>query len=142
MVSASHSVANNATIDPALQSLYRKFRAQGRGGLVGFDAASCLAAAKTELLWNLYESAELVRLRWEVDPWADLSWLEQDCFSDRDRTDTYATVDRVGMWGLIGEYLRGDSWHVGDSVWGFIGQDAHVYEQDIKSGTLHALRSY
>lgn len=142
MVSASRPVAIIATINPALLSLYRKFRTQSRGGVVGYDAASCLAAAKTELQWNLYEQAELVRLRWEEDPCADLSWVEQDCFDERYRHETYATVERVGMWGLIGEYLRSGMWHVGDSVWGFIGQDAHVYEQDIKSGTLHALRSY
>jgi hypothetical protein len=45
------------------------------------------------------------------------------------------------MWGLVGEYCVGDSWVTADSCWGFIGQDAHVYEQDIKSQTLEALRS-
>jgi hypothetical protein len=141
MIEASRPKAIIATIDPALLSLYKKFRAQQRGGLVGYDAASCLAAAKTEILWNIYEHADLVRLRWEPDECADISWIDQDCFDDRYRSETLAQIERDGMWGLVGEYRVGDSWVTADSCWGFIGQDAHVYEQDIKSQTLEALRS-
>jgi len=142
MGSASRSVASIiATISPALLSRYKKFRAQWRGGVVGYDAANCLAAARAEILWDLYERADLVRLRWENDDCPDTSWIFQDCFDDQYRTDTLDKIERDGMWGLIGEFRVGDIWLHGDSCWGFVGQDAHVYEEDIKSQTLDVLRS-
>ena len=116
---------------------YRRFRKAGIGGVVGRDAANCLQAARTVLLWERLEAAGLVRLSVEADESYD--WSEEE--RERYGSD--------GAWGVVGGYrtLDGDGWEHGDSVWGFVGYarvdspTENPYVVDIMAQTIDALRT-
>src|SRR5262245_235559 len=138
------------------QSLLRAYRSErkihfaitidtGRAIVAQESAQSAIRTARINLdwaahEWNEFDEPEIgsVRLRFAPDESPDHSWLEQDCYSDRYRADMRDTIDRDGVWGCIGEYFDGEDWQAADSVWGFVGQDAHGYTPDIKAETLQA----
>ena len=116
---------------------YRRFRAAGIGGVVGRDAANCLHAARTVLLWERLEAAGLVRL--SVEPDDSYDWSEEE--RERYGSD--------GAWGVVGSYRTGErgEWEHGDSVWGFVGYASvdspteNPYVIDIMTQTIEALRT-
>jgi hypothetical protein len=132
----------------------------------GFQARWALANARTRLEWDKHEVAEYsngepidakrgnVRLRIVPDDSCSLEDLEGDCFNpetnsdipesrlQRDREEFIATVNREGVWGIIGEYFDGEEWQHGDSCFGFVGEDwQHSgYDTEIMRATLDAAR--
>ncbi len=126
---------------------YQKQRDAGNFMVVGHAAECALRAAHTKIEWDRLEDAGLVKLEWKPDESPDLSWLDQDCYKeDRQgqaiRRQTLETAERDGCWGRMGYYrIHPDgAWEIGDSVWGFIGADAHCYESDIMAETIAELK--
>lgn len=106
------------------------------------------------MTWAEAEAAGLVRINWVPDEHMDIEDLEGDSFNPachpemdpaqlaEERQNFIRKIEWEGVWGRVGEYrLDPDSedWTQADSVWGFVGQDAIGYEDDIKAGTLDAL---
>lgn len=87
------------------------------------------------------DATHCVRIRFEPDELADLSYLDQDEFSDI-RDDEYDRANRDGCWGAIAEYWNevGAEWMHADSIWGFIGDDfeGSGYDDDLKRAALEA----
>jgi len=108
----------------------------------GYHAGHALSAARTNARWQALESAGLVEWRVIPDEMADLSWLDQPEFS-RQRQSEIDRANRLGCWGIAGHYRTepGGKWLVGDSVWGFIGDDWQNsgYDPDIKAETISRL---
>ncbi len=140
-----------------LLQLYRRERARG------FQARWALSNARTRMEWEKHEVAEYssgepsdpkrgnVRLRVVSDETCSLEDLEGDCFNPKanpdisasklhhDRQQFIETVNREGVWGIIGEYFDGERWQHADSCFGFVGNDwEHSgYDTDIMRATLN-----
>src|SRR5262245_17299029 len=106
-------------VSHTLRTLYHRERR------LGFSAWQALRHARIRRTWEHLED-RYVRLRLEPDDGPDLSYLEQGCYQGTREgralaKQTRETVEREGVWGILGEYrlTDGDSWHVADSVWGF-----------------------
>lgn len=114
-----------------LRKLYRRVRENPCSGRVGFAAVDALREARIRLKWDLLESAGYVRIETPYDDDADLSWLEQDCFTGNRGEQAYVKrirelADREGCFGMVAEFrtdLDSEDWEQADSVWGFIGYD-------------------
>lgn len=132
----------------------------------GYNAQHALYNAVTLAQFENLESIGLVRFRWMPDESSCIEDLEGDCFDpasnpgvracdlERRQKEFHETVDRDGVWGLVGQYRplpfqhgEGDivlyyseddqpGWETGDSIWGLVGQDAHMYTADIASQTI------
>jgi hypothetical protein len=113
----------------------------GRYVIIQERASDVLRAVKIRAEWSEAESQDLVRLRVEPDQDLDLSYLDQDCYTDRYRAEVREHAERDGGTGIIGEYYDGETWQSTDSVWGFIGDDwkGSGYDIDIMRATLDAL---
>lgn len=137
----------------------------------GYRAIDALYQAVTLDQFETLEDIGLVRFRWIPDEDFIIENLEGDCFDpacnpdvrpcdlERRRKEFHATIDRDGVWGLVGEYRllplhhgAGDivpyysedeepGWETGESIWGLVGQDAHIYIADIANETMDNLRS-
>lgn len=135
-----------------VRKLYLARRAEG------YNAQAALRDAKILHRFDLAEIAGLVRMEWHPDMHAQIEDLEGDCFNERGnpgvsalrlermRKDFIERVDREGVWGRCGQFRldpfeedEEEGWIDADSCWGFVGQDAHMYEADIMNATLSAL---
>lgn len=103
------------------------------------------------------ESLGLVRLDIRPDDTADMEDLKGDCYNPdvnpdispsrlaREEKEFEDTVNRDGVYGLIGEYRtdEGEEWNHADSCWGFVGEGYKDsgYDTDIMSATISALES-
>lgn len=141
-----------------LQKHYCKARQSGE------TAKSALRTARIQLRWEAAENAGLVRLHWRPDDTCDFDDIF--AYDEKDSREfngglrglkaaqksARSAIDNDGVWGCIGEYRLSASptkwvhghpdmpeWQHGDSVWGFVGQDAHCYLVGIKAQTLEAL---
>jgi hypothetical protein len=84
-------------------------------------------------------AAGCVRATWHPDTDPDHSWLEQDCFDDVFRQVMMEQIEQEGTWGLVVEYRTTTGvWKEADSCWGFIGQDAHDYTDDLLEAGIRA----
>lgn len=74
-----------------------------------------------------------VRMIWEPDYDADLSWAD---------AETLELAERDGCWGLVGQYRvsESDAWRDGDSVWGLVGQYDSGCGSDIADQTVESLK--
>lgn len=135
----------------------------------GMTMQTALAEARTLERFEHLESVGLVRFRWVPDDQWTMEDLEGDCFRpechpeisaeriEREREEFHRTVERDGVWGIVGEYRllplhhgEGDivtycdpddeqGWEHGGSVWGFVGTEGNGYETDIMAETMDAL---
>ena len=126
---------------------YHRLRVKGWQALTAFDAA------KTRVAWHQSDMQGLVRLRVVPDECSDMDNLKGDCFNPKVNADIPASrlereerafedrVDRLGVWGIVGEYFDGEEWQHADSVWGFVGEDWQDsgYDIDVMRMTLDAL---
>jgi len=91
-----------------------------------------------------------VRLQVEPDEYCDLDNLLGDTYDpkvnsdipparlERERKAEIERIERLGVWGIIGEYFDGETWNHADSCWGFVGDDwkQSGYDVDIMASTL------
>ncbi len=134
----------------------------------GYNAQHALYNAVTLAQFENLESLGLVRFQWVPDEDADIENLEGDCFDpasnpgvracdlERRRKEFHEVIERDGVWGLVGQYRPLPFQHgetivpyyseddqpggeSGGSIWGFVGQDAHMYTADIAAETIAAL---
>lgn len=105
--------------------------------------------------WEQAESEGLVRLQIEPDYDADLANLEGDCYDPgvnpdiqphilaRQRKEFFESVDREGVWGIIGQYRCPccGNWQDAGSCWGFVGHEWSGYDLDIMAATLERVES-
>lgn len=113
----------------------------------GWQAHMAFHAAVVQERWRFHEIRGDVRLRWETDS----DSYPEDVMGERDPSmsdkawkayvaEVTAMVERDGINGCIAEYrdpISGE-WLYADSVWGFIGTDADMYEPDLKRSALDA----
>jgi hypothetical protein len=97
-------------------------------------------AAKAEVLWQRMNGWQLEGRRPSEPPDADtfgpvrLQVVPDEAYRVEDNFDPSAyddpdkalqaekdTVDRDGVWGVVGEYWDGESWQHADSCWGHVG---------------------
>ncbi len=97
-------------------------------------AKNALDMARTLAAFQECED-ETVRLRCEPDEHCDMENLKGDTFNREVNTDIQESrmareekefeesIERDGVWGIIGEYLNPATgqWEHGDSCWGFAG---------------------
>jgi len=105
-------------------------------------------------LWDKLKNAGIVRARFIPDEFATFDDLCGDTYNPKANPDISADqlakekrafrslVAREGVFGYVSEYWNGDAWMHADSVWGFVGEDAHGYAQDIESGAIAAARDF
>lgn len=134
----------------------------------GYNANHALYNAVTLAQFENLESIGLVRFQWVPDTGWSIEDLEGDCFDpvhnpgvracdlERRRKDFHETIERDGVWGLVGQYRplpfqHGETivpyyadedqpgWETGDAICGLIGQNAHVYTADIAAETITRL---
>jgi hypothetical protein len=105
-------------------------------------ATRALRNARVRAEWSEL-SDDQVRLRVVVDDDLDLSYLDQDMYTDKYRADVRTKAENEGGTGIIGEYFDGETWIHADSVYGFIGDDwkASGYDIDIMRATIDAYRA-
>ena len=110
---------------------------EGSYVLVQEQASAALRSAKIDAAWSEYDNDQ-VRLRLVPDDDVDLSWLDQDHYSEKYRSEQRQRADQDGCWILVGESLDGEEWIVADSCGGFIGEDwkGSGYDDDIKRSTM------
>lgn len=135
-------------ISNRIRNLYREARKAG-SCRVGFAAVEALDTAYTLAKWEVLAELGYVRLIAEPDDDADLSWIDQDRYSDSDRERFRDDVETNGVWGSIGEFrLDPDSedWQTADSVWGHTGYRnvldwrENPYVLDIMDETIRQFR--
>lgn len=136
----------------------------------GYNAQHALYNAVTLAQFENLESLGLVRFQWILDADWCIEDLEGDCFDpacnpgvracdlERRQKDFHETIERDGVWSLVGEYRplpfqHGETivsyyadedqpgWKTGDSICGLVGQDAHMYTADIAAQTIEQLVS-
>ena len=100
-------------------------------------AQRALQNARVRAEWSEYTDDQ-VRLRIVADDDLDLSYLDQDMYTDKYRADIRAKAESEGGTGIIGEYFDGKTWNHADSCYGFIGEDwrGSGYDIDIMRSTL------
>jgi hypothetical protein len=119
----------------------------GRRMMFQERAATALQEACTIEHWDVLESLGMVRLRWAPDDaYYDDSYLDTWDISDeqreRIRQKLWESINRDGVWGLVGEYKlhpNDDTWEHGGSCWGFVGTDRNGSEFSIMQETIDAL---
>ena len=115
---------------------YRRLRA------LGFQAWTALHSARTNVAFEDKEDDGLVRMRIVSDDSPDLSFLDQECFSDIRRQQLNRANDD-GCWGIVSEVKCPccGEWTEADSVWGFIADDwkDSGYDSDVKADALAKL---
>lgn len=151
-----------------LRRYYRQERTKG-ATMVGFAAVQAYRNAIDRIKWEALQRIGAVRLWTEPDFDCDLSYLDDDSYSDREgRAIAKRTRDRAerdGCWGLIGQYrtdfdnvdddgcwewhpsdVDDDSgrvkWRCANSIWGFVGDDWQNsgYDDDIRAAAIKAFR--
>lgn len=135
-----------------IRTLYLEERRNGRtSGWVGHAALGAYRAALVRIKWEAIEDMGLVELDWESDDDPDLSWLNEEDYSDtrQDRAcykHNVAIVRDYGARGLIGRYrLCPDArWETGDALWGIVEDESNPERSfaaiDIMSETLKTFR--
>jgi len=120
---------------------------------LGWVAVSALDAARVKADFDDATGKGLVRLKVVPDDAYEIDDLAGDTFNpkanpnipparlERERKAFAESVDRNGVWGIVGEYFDGEQWQHGDSVWGFVGENWQDsgYDRDVMALTLDAL---
>jgi hypothetical protein len=138
-------------------NLYKEARA------AGYPARHALDVSRTVAEWRRAEDAGVVRLRLEPDYRPDMvdELVEgyqtrngHDIGEDAARKACAEDLDRLGVWGTVGEYAApvcphcgaGGDWEQADSCWGHAGYRnpddwrENWYVPDIMAETLDAAR--
>lgn len=112
----------------------------------GWTASAALRAARIHDAWTDLENEGVVRIEHPidcepyddtyVDTWDDLSPAKRE----RYKKELHDTIERWGVYGIVGEFFDGKDWHEVDSVWSILGNDLtdNGYDVDIKSATIDA----
>lgn len=145
-------------ITTTIRNWYRKFQSRGQ------SARFALRDARTMAMWEQLESIGLVRFQFvlEQEPYDDSyidTWTDR---SERERAharkELWETIERDGVWMLVGEfrmlpYAHGEvsvpyvspeqesGWEHGVSIGGLVGTGETGYETDIAYQTIEALRT-
>jgi hypothetical protein len=123
---------------------YRRLRNKG------WTAQAALRAARIDDAWTDLVNEGVVRIENPYDPepyddsyidtWDDLSPAKRE----RAKRELHATIERHGVYGIVGEFFDGEHWVQVDSVWGIFGNDLadNGYDVDIKQATIDAYRAH
>lgn len=128
-------------MDKSIVREYRRFRS------IGYSATQALFAARVGMEFFDLECDGKVRLA--IEPEDDvagvLDYLNQDCYTERQRKEERERADRLGVWGIVGQYCCPccGEWTTADAVWGFVGEDwkDSLYDSDIMSETIKQYRA-
>ena len=100
-----------------IQTLYKRFRQHSPFMLVGRNAELALESAKTLAVFRALEDQGLVRIEAhpEEESYFDV-FGEPD--SERERKDLESTLERLGCWYVVSEFLSPESeqWEHADSI--------------------------
>lgn len=113
-----------------------------------------LKLAKLHDAFTTLERAGLVELEWVPDEFCSIQELKGDGYNKDVNSDIRPSilkrqekafeeqVEREGVWGLVGKFWNpvSQKFERADSCFGFVGQDAHDYEHDIKAATIDAVK--
>ena len=105
---------------------------------LGHKACDAYRAAVVSTEFEALEHDGRVSLELAPDLDADLSYLEQDHFTDY-REEIYARANEEGCWGVV---VKVEGAAI-DSVWGFIGDDwkDSGHDTDLKLAAIEAAKS-
>lgn len=125
-----------------IEKLYRRFRqpsiVQGATYYHVFQSPARYALANARIMAAFHEMEdETVRLRCEPDEFCSMDDLKGDIFDRKCNPDIQESlmarqekefeesIERLGVWGIIGEYLdpATGEWEHGGSCWGFTGYE-------------------
>jgi hypothetical protein len=116
----------------------------------GWTAQAALRAARIDDTWTDLENEGVVRIQYPydsepyddsyIDSWHDLSPAKRE----RAKRELHATIERQGVYGIVGEFFDGKNWITADSVWGTLGDDLtdNGYDVDVKASTIDAYLSH
>lgn len=130
-----------------MTTIEREFRRlRGKGWL----ALQAWREAKSRARFDALEAAGVVRLRVEadellyddsyIDTWTSIPLVERE----RERRETWARIEREGVWGVCAEYLDPvDGWTPTDAVWGFVGDDwkDSGHDGDLRDAAVEAFEA-
>lgn len=129
-------------MSPAIRREYARLRA------LGWRASDALRDAKTRVSFATMERAGHVRLRIVPDEEGhDASYVDtwdsekSPAWIARTKREILRTVERDGLWGVVGEYLSVEgTWVQSNAVWDFVGDSwkDSGYDGDIMRATMAA----
>lgn len=122
-----------------IRAEYMRLRAKG------WTASAALRAARIEDTWADLVNEGVVRIEHPIDEepydsyidtWDDLSPAKRE----EEKKRLWRTIERWGVYGIVGAFFDGEDWHEVDSVWSILGNDLtdNGYDVDIKSATIDA----
>jgi hypothetical protein len=101
----------------------------------GWSSDAAYHHAKVEARWYLAQAEGLVRAYFEPDCCLT---PEEACGEFATKADI-AEARRLGVWGFVSQTMVDGEWVTADSIWGLVGEDAHVYEAQVKQAALDLL---
>lgn len=127
-----------------IRAEYMRLRAKG------WTASAALRAARIEDTWTDLVNEGVVRIEHPIDEepyddsyidtWDDLSPAKRE----RCKKELHDTIERWGVYGIVGAFFDGKSWVTVDSVWSILGNDLDDtgYDVDIKEATIDAYEKH